>query len=90
MPGREQDAESREEAAADGPLPLTPEEKQTIIDTFEANGFATFRLGLDREAFDTLVDYVRLNKVPTLTDIDESARTITLTKRPFGSLEFGL
>lgn len=69
--------------------PLTDEDKRALIDAFESNGFATFILGVEREGFDVIVDYVRRNKVPTLTDVDHSTGTVTITKRPFGSLEFG-
>lgn len=75
-----------ERSSADPP---TEEERLSLIQDFEECGFATFRLGRDREAFDVLIDYVRRNKVPTLTDIDEKAGTVTVTRRPFGSLEFG-
>jgi len=69
--------------------PISDEERLALIQNFEECGFATFRLGIDREAFDVLIDYVRRNQVPTLTDIDEKAGTVTVTRRPFGSLEFG-
>lgn len=70
--------------------PLTEEEKLALIEAFEANGYATFIIGVEREGFDAVMDYIRKNSIPTLTDVDEDTGTVTLTKRPFGSLEFGL
>lgn len=70
--------------------PLTEVEKQALIEAFEANGYATFILGVERKAFDAVMQYIRENSVPTLTDVDRDTGTVTLTKRPFGSLEFGL
>ncbi len=77
--------ESEEPAEA----PLTDEEKQALIDAFEAEGFATFILGVEKQGFDALMDYVRRNAIPTLTDVDKTEGTVTITKRPLGSLEFG-
>jgi hypothetical protein len=77
------------DAGSDFDAPLTDEDKRALIDAFEADGFATFILGVEREGFDVIIDYVRRNKVPTLTDVDHSTGTVTITKRPFGSLEFG-
>jgi hypothetical protein len=77
------------ESGRNGERPLTDEEKQALIDAFEANGFATFILGVEKEGFDTITDYVRKNMIPTLTDVDRTEGTVTITKRPMGSLEFG-
>ncbi len=77
------------EAEEPAEAPFTEEEKQALIDAFEANGFATFILGVEKQGFDTLMDYVRRNAVPTLTDVDKTEGTVTVTKRPLGSLEFG-
>jgi hypothetical protein len=69
--------------------PLSSAQRDALIGEFENTGFATFRLGEDREAFDTLMDYIRREHIPTLTDVDKAAGTVTVTKRPFGSLELG-
>jgi hypothetical protein len=69
--------------------PLSEDERRALIEEFEANAFATFRLGEDRDAFDTLIDYIRKNQIATYTDVDKAAGTVTVTKRPFGSLELG-
>jgi len=79
---------SESEERPDGPL--SEEEKLALIEAFEANGFATFILGVEREGFDAVMQYIRENSIPTLTDVDRDTGTVTLTKRPFGSLEFGL
>ena len=69
---------------------LSPEERTELIEDFLANGFATFRLGIDIAEFDALTDYIRHNQIATYTDIDRAGGTVTLTRRPFGSMEFGM
>jgi hypothetical protein len=72
-----------------GDEPLSAAQRADLTEQFEANGYATFRLGVDRRAFDTLMQYIREHHIATLTDVDKAAGTVTVTKRPFGSLELG-
>lgn len=69
--------------------PLSESERNELIEDFEQTGFATFRLGEEQAQFKALMDYVRECKVPIFTDIDREAETVTITKRPMGSLEMG-
>ncbi len=68
---------------------LGEKDRRALIESFELSGYATFRIGEDRAAFDTLMQYVRKHMIPTLTDVDESAGIVTITRRPMGSLELG-
>lgn len=66
---------------------LTAEEREELIQDFETTGMATFRIGADQAQFDVLSDYIRKNMVPTQTTVDKEAGVVSLTKRPWGSLE---
>lgn len=67
---------------------VSKEQRDTLVDEFETYGFATFVIGDEAALYEVLMDYVRKNSVFTYTSIDEAEGTITVTKRPLGSLEF--
>lgn len=66
---------------------LSEEDIKALIEEFESMGFMTFRADEDEAQYDALMKYIRHNLIPTFTDVDEAERTITITKRPMGSLE---
>ena len=68
---------------------ISEEERTTMIEDFELTGAATFTIGVDGARYEALVKYCADFKVFTYTDIDREGGTITLTKRPLGSLELG-
>lgn len=66
---------------------ISAEEREMMITDFEQMGSAVFRVGIDEARFHTLIHYVGENHIPTFTDVDREAGTVTVMKRPFGSLE---
>jgi hypothetical protein len=66
---------------------MKDEDRKALIQQFEEIGVMTFRLVDDRENFDTIMEYVRKHAIPTYTDIDKTAGTITVSVRPLGTLE---
>lgn len=66
---------------------LPEDAERELIESFESLGFAVFRAGEDRAAFDALDRYIRKHSIPTYTDVDKKTQSVTITKRPFGSLE---
>lgn len=68
---------------------MTDEDRQALIQQFEEVGVMTFRQGEDKESFDVIVEYIRSRSVPTYTDIDKTAGTVTISIRPLGPFEAG-
>lgn len=66
---------------------LSEDAERELIESFESLGFAVFRADEDRAAFEALDRYIRRHSIPTYTDVDKKTRSVTITKRPFGSLE---
>ena len=66
---------------------ISAEDREEMITDFEQIGVVVFRVGIDEARFHTLIHYVGENHIPTFTDVDRKAGTVTVTKRPFGSLE---
>lgn len=66
---------------------LTEAQRAEMISEFEATGIAVFRFGADRVAFETLNRYIAENNIPTFTEVDRTEGTVSINKRPFGSLE---
>jgi hypothetical protein len=67
---------------------FTEEEFHALIDEFENLGFLTFEIGADEAIYFRFLDYIRENLIPTYTNVDRAEGTVTITKRPPGSLEF--
>lgn len=68
---------------------LSDEERDELVRLFESNGSYTFTIGRDELLFQSLNEYTTQYRIFTYTDIDRGAGTITITKRPLGSLEMG-
>ncbi len=66
---------------------LSDIERSEMISEFEATGIAVFRFGVDRVAFEELTQYIAENNIPTFTEVDRTEGTVSVNKRPFGSLE---
>lgn len=66
---------------------LSDEQRTEMIDEFEATGIAVFRFGVDRVAFETLNQYIAENNIPTFTELDRTEGTVSINRRPFGTLE---
>ena len=80
-------ADQPRNAGPDEPVPLTSEQRDELIEAFEAYGFMTFRMGVESAEYDAVLDYTRRNLIATFTEIDEKEGTVTIVRRPFGSLE---
>ncbi len=68
---------------------LSDEERDELIRLFESKGSYTFTIGQDEILFQALNEYTAKYRIFTYTDVDRGAGTITITKRPLGSLEMG-
>jgi hypothetical protein len=58
-----------------------------MIRDFETTGIATFVMEEEGARYAALQDYVRRNNVPVFTSVDRHEGSVTLTRRPWGSLE---
>ncbi len=61
---------------------ISPEERDRLVAEFESMGSLTFRVDEDRAEFEAIEAYLHGRHVPTHTDVDEDAGTITISKRP--------
>ena len=64
-------------------------EIKSVIREFEDFGAASFQIPDEADLYDGLMDYLRKYNAYTFTTVDNERRTVTVSKRAFGTMELG-